>query len=131
LIEAFLPVILASVMFGFVAVLFMVSLRKFAAINKNWGLQPYQSLSIAVCVVVIIGSFVPNALGLGTDALVSLLNTPQDLSFIATLLLAKIILTSICLGFGFLVAFSPLLYWLALRQEPFWQKPLSPLPPAA
>ena len=110
LIEAFLPIILASVMFGFVAVIFMISLRKFAVINKNWGLKPYQSLSIAVCAVVIIGSFVPNALGLGTDALVSLLNTPQDLSFIATLLLAKIILTSICLGFGFFGGvFSPAL----------------------
>jgi len=110
LIEAFLPVILASVMFGFVAVIFMVSLRKFAAINKNWGLKPYQSLSIAVCAVVLIGSFVPNALGLGTDALVSLLNTPQEMSFIATLLLAKIILTSICLGFGFFGGvFSPAL----------------------
>ncbi|WP_169775294.1 chloride channel protein [Celeribacter marinus] len=110
LIEAFLPIILASVMFGLVAVIFMISLRKFAVINKNWGLKPYQSLSIAVCAVVIIGSFVPNALGLGTDALVSLLNTPQDLSFIATLLLAKIILTSICLGFGFFGGvFSPAL----------------------
>lgn len=110
LIEAFLPIILASVMFGFIAVIFMISLRKFAVINKNWGLKPYQSLSIAVCAVVIIGSFVPNALGLGTDALVSLLNTPQDLSFIATLLLAKIILTSICLGFGFFGGvFSPAL----------------------
>ena len=110
LIEAFLPVILASVMFGFVAVIFMVSLRKVAAINKKCDLKPYQSLSIAVCAVVIIGSFVPNALGLGTTALVSLLNTPQDLTFIAILLLAKIILTSICLGFGFFGGvFSPAL----------------------
>ena len=110
LMQAFLPVVISAVIFGFIAILFMFSLRKFAVWNQKLGLSPHYAIVIAVFSVIVIGSMVPSALGLGTDTLVLLLESPPDILLIAALLFAKIVLTSICLGFGFFGGiFSPAL----------------------
>ena len=50
-------------------------------------------------------------LGLGTEILMSVITTQQILSYLIALLLGKLILTSICIGFGFFGGmFSPALF---------------------
>ena len=110
LLTALLPVIISSVIFGFIAVIFMKSLRGFAQLNQRLKLPPHQSIFIAVLAVICIGALVPSSLGLGTNALAALLSEPQSLQFVIGLLVAKIILTGACLGFGFFGGvFSPAL----------------------
>ena len=108
LMLSFLPVVISGVLFGLVAVAFMQSMRYLARLNGRLGLKTYQSLIVAVIAVTVIGGFFPQTLGLGTVALAEVLNIPPSLGFAAALLVFKILLTSICLGFGFFGGvFSP------------------------
>lgn len=111
LLEALLPVILSAVIFGFVAILFMQSLRFFMSLNKRLALPAYKSLFIASLCVVLVGAYIPETLGLGTQTLGELLNVPPTLGLALALFAGKIFLTSICLGFGFFGGvFSPALF---------------------
>ena len=108
LVSAFLPVAIAGVVFGLVAIIFMHSLRYFASLNGRLNRPVYQSIFVAVLAVIMVSLFIPEALGLGTEVLASILNTQGSLVFVLTLLLVKIIITSLCLGFGFFGGiFSP------------------------
>ena len=108
LAHAFIPVVISGVLFGFVAIAFMKSLRFFAHVNIRLNRPVYQSLFIAVLSVIGVSMFIPEALGLGTETLTKILNTDSDLTFAVCLLLVKILITSICLGFGFFGGvFSP------------------------
>ena len=50
-------------------------------------------------------------LGLGTEVLMSVITSQQVLGYLLALLIGKIILTSICIGFGFFGGmFSPALF---------------------
>ncbi|MDA9937493.1 chloride channel protein [bacterium] len=108
LVSAFLPVAIAGVVFGLVAIIFMHSLRYFAGLNARLNRPVYQTIFVAVLAVIIVSLFIPEALGLGTGVLASVLNIQGSLGFILSLLLVKIIITSLCLGFGFFGGvFSP------------------------
>ena len=108
LVHAFIPVVISGVLFGFVAIAFMKSLRFFTHMNTRLNRPLYQSLFIAVLSVIGVSIFIPEALGLGTDTLAAMLNTDSNLAFAACLLLVKILITSVCLGFGFFGGvFSP------------------------
>ena len=108
LVSAFLPVAIAGVVFGLVAIIFMHSLRYFASLNGRLNRPVYQSIFVAVLAVIMVSLFIPEALGLGTEVLASILNTQGSLVFVLTLLLVKIVITSLCLGFGFFGGiFSP------------------------
>ena len=108
LVSAFLPVAIAGVVFGLVAIIFMHSLRYFAGLNAQLNRPVYQTISVAVMAVIIVSLFIPEALGLGTGVLASVLNIQGSLGFILSLLLVKIVITSLCLGFGFFGGiFSP------------------------
>ena len=108
LVSAFLPVAIAGVVFGLVAIIFMHSLRYFASLNSRLNRPVYQTIFVAVLAVIMVSLFIPEALGLGTEALASILNTQGSLVFLLTLLLVKIVITSLCLGFGFFGGiFSP------------------------
>ena len=108
LVSAFLPVAIAGVVFGLVAIIFMHSLRYFASLNGRLNRPVYQTIFVAVLAVIMVSLFIPEALGLGTEALASILNTQGSLVFLLTLLLVKIVITSLCLGFGFFGGiFSP------------------------
>ena len=108
LVSAFLPVAIAGVVFGLVAIIFMHSLRYFASLNGRLNRPVYQTIFVAVLAVIMVSLFIPEALGLGTEVLASILNTQGSLVFVLTLLLVKIVITSLCLGFGFFGGiFSP------------------------
>ena len=108
LVSAFLPVAIAGVVFGLVAIIFMHSLRYFAGFNARLNRPVYQTIFVAVLAVIIVSLFIPEALGLGTGVLASVLNIQGSLGFILSLLLVKIVITSLCLGFGFFGGvFSP------------------------
>ena len=108
LVSAFLPVAIAGVVFGLVAITFMHSLRYFASLNGRLNRPVYQTIFVAVLAVIMVSLFIPEALGLGTEVLASILNTQGSLVFVLTLLLVKIVITSLCLGFGFFGGiFSP------------------------
>ena len=108
LVSAFLPVAIAGVVFGLVAIIFMHSLRYFAGLNARLNRPVYQTIFVAVLAVIIVSLFIPEALGLGTGVLASVLNIQGSLGFILSLLLVKIVITSLCLGFGFFGGvFSP------------------------
>ena len=101
LVNAFIPVVISGILFGLVAIAFMTSLRFFARMNARLNRPVYQSLTIAVLSVIGISIIIPEALGLGTQTLAAMLNTESSFAFVIFLLLAKILITSICLGFGF------------------------------
>ncbi len=108
LVSTFLPVAIAGVVFGLVAIIFMHSLRYFAGLNARLNRPVYQTIFVAVLAVIIVSLFIPEALGLGTGVLASVLNIQGSLGFILSLLLVKIVITSLCLGFGFFGGvFSP------------------------
>ena len=84
LVSAFLPVAIAGVVFGLVAIIFMHSLRYFASLNARLNRPVYQTIFIAVLAVITVSLFIPEALGLGTEVLASILNTQGSLVFVLT-----------------------------------------------
>lgn len=106
-----LPAALVSgPLFGLIAVLFMISIRISARFAASSGWSPAQLLLTAATLAGIIGMWVPEALGLGTGVVSSILNeNTLDVSLIV-LFVAKISLTALCIGFGmFGGVFSPAL----------------------
>ena len=82
-----------------VAVLFMSSLLKVI----NWAKQQNRELLlllIAATGMALIGSAVPEALGLGTNTVNEFLSGERMASDVALILVAKFIATLLCLGFG-------------------------------
>jgi CIC family chloride channel protein len=74
------------------------------------GLSIFQAFLVAVTGLSIIGTFYPEAMGLGTLAIVNLTNESPLLLVALAILIAKIIATSLSLGFGFFGGvFSPAL----------------------
>ena len=110
----FLPMIIISLIsgpfFGIVSIVFMRSIIYFSKIPARLGLPDLVILGIAVLSLSIIGTYVPEVMGLGTKTIISLSNS-NTLFFIAIVILAaKIIATSVSLGFGFFGGvFSPAL----------------------
>ena len=86
LVSAFLPVAIAGVVFGLVAIIFMHSLRYFASLNARLNRPVYQTIFVAVLAVITVSLFIPEALGLGTGVLASILNIQGSLVFILSLL---------------------------------------------
>ncbi len=96
--------------FGAVSIIFMQSIIYFSTIPERLGLQNLITLGIAVLSLSIIGTYVPEVMGLGTKTIIDL-SSSDTLFFAAVLILiAKILATSISLGFGFFGGvFSPAL----------------------
>jgi len=78
-----------------------------AKINiKNWQAPIIAGFACGVC-----GMVFSEVLGLGTDVLMSVITSQLLFGYLFALLLGKIILTSICIGFGFFGGlFSPALF---------------------
>ncbi len=99
-----------GIVFGLVAVLFMVSVRFFVAIGKKSGLSITTLTFSAALVCGSVGTFVPQILGLGTAAINDVFASEQTYAFLLVLLVAKIAMTAVCLGWGlFGGVFSPAL----------------------
>ncbi len=65
---------------------------------KNWQAPIIAGFACGIC-----GMVFSEVLGLGTDVLMSVITSQQLFGYLFALLLGKLILTSICIGFGFLV----------------------------
>ena len=103
--------LIAGPVFGLVAVSFMVAIRnslRFAA-GSGWSV-----LCLAMVAAVVTGTagmFVPEALGLGSGPLAVILDGGYGTVFLAVLLVTKLCLTALCIGFGlFGGVFSPALF---------------------
>ena len=78
-----------------------------AKINiKNWQAPIIAGFACGIC-----GMVFSEVLGLGTDVLMSVITSQLLFGYLFALLLGKLILTSICIGFGFFGGlFSPALF---------------------
>ena len=108
------PMILISIaagpFFGLIALLFMASILMFSSLPQRMGLSNFQAFLIAITGLSVIGSFYPEAIGLGTITIVNLTTESPLLLVALAILIAKIIATSLSLGFGFFGGvFSPAL----------------------
>jgi CIC family chloride channel protein len=108
------PMILISIaagpFFGLTALLFMSSILMFSSLPKRMSLSNFQAFLIAITGLSVIGSFYPEAIGLGTITIVNLTTESPLLLVALAILIAKIIATSLSLGFGFFGGvFSPAL----------------------
>ncbi|MDC0228258.1 chloride channel protein, partial [Alphaproteobacteria bacterium] len=73
---------------------------------KNWQAPIVAGFACGIC-----GMFFSEVLGLGTKTLISVITSEQAFVYLAILLMSKLILTSICIGFGFFGGtFSPALF---------------------
>ncbi len=111
LIELLPAAMISGVAFGLVAVIFMETLRRSAAFAKDSGLSPNSLVLIAGLITGLVGAFVPEILGLGSSATSALIQGFFKDGYLVALLFLKILLTSICIGFGmFGGVFSPAIF---------------------
>lgn len=103
--------LVAGPIFGLVAVLFMLAIRHSARFAAASGLSPGRQIFAAAIITGLAGMAVPEALGLGTGPLSIILDGGYGTIFLLILLLAKLVLTALCIGFGlFGGIFSPALF---------------------
>ncbi len=97
-----LPILLVSaIVCSLVAVVYMFAIRKTQAIGTNSRYSFNQLLFFSAIVCGTIGTFIPEAMGLGLKEINQIINNEFSLSFLFALLTAKIVLTALCLGLGF------------------------------
>ena len=94
-----------------IAILYMVSLRTCQKIAAS-GKYHFNTLIFSTAFVVgSIGVFVPEVLGLGNYEINQMLSANYELSFILLLMITKIFVTALCIGFGFFGGvFGPALF---------------------
>ena len=107
-----MPYLLVSgPVFGLIAILFMVSLRSSARFAASSRLSSSQLILTAATICGLTGVFIPEILGLGTEAVNQMFAGEFEFNYLIVLLFAKIIMTAICIGFGlFGGVFSPALF---------------------
>ena len=104
-------VLICSPAFGLLAILFMFSIRLGAKTAKFTGLAPSFQIILGALICGSIGIFVPQVLGLGTDEMNNIFADQYELLFLLIILIGKILMTSLCIGFGFFGGiFAPALY---------------------
>ena len=102
--------LIAGPIFGLVAVLFMVSIRFSNKLASKLSFGFNFNIFLAVIICGGAGMLIPEALGLGTQTLRSIMSTGYEFQFLIFLFAAKIFLTATCIGFGlFGGVFSPAL----------------------
>ena len=108
----FAPIALVSgPLFGLIAVVFMMSVRKCVRLNAALTCSPLWVCLTAAVFVGLMGGFVPQVLGLGTDFIEAISKPEYAIGFLVVLLFLKILATSVCLGFGlFGGIFSPAIF---------------------
>ena len=94
-----------------VAISFMKSMIFVSSIPKKFNISLWTAPVIAGLLCGIIGLFLDEVLGLGTETVLSIITKNLDLSFLIILLVGKLFLTSCCIGLGFFGGtFSPALF---------------------
>lgn len=119
LVEALPLALIAGPIFGLVAVVYMVAIRASTQLATTSRLSPAQLIAIAALATGLTGMVLPQVLGLGTmevnamisDTLITATSAEAALALLFIILVAKICLTAICLGFGlFGGIFSPAVF---------------------
>ena len=97
-----LPLLLISaIVCSVIAIVYMYAIRKTQSLGANSQFTFNQLLFFSAIVCGVIGTFIPEALGLGLNEINQIINHEFSLSFLFALLIAKIALTALCLGLGF------------------------------
>ena len=103
--------VLSGFVFGIVALIYMRMIFMFAAISAKSGTGYLPLALVAALVTGAFGIFYPEVLGLGVDVIFSFINHDLSVKLILILLGLKILLTTLCIGFGvFGGVFSPALF---------------------
>jgi len=107
-----LPVsLICSPIFAVAAILFMVTIRAFTKNISKISVSPSVVIFSGAIICGITGMFFPQILGLGTQSIVDMLKGNFSFNFVLTILILKILMTSICLSSGlFGGVFSPALF---------------------
>ena len=94
-----------------IAIFYMVSLRRCQKVAAS-GKYRFNTLIFGTAIVVgSIGVFVPEVLGLGNYEINQMLSANYELSFLLLLMIVKIFVTALCIGFGFFGGvFGPALF---------------------
>ena len=99
---------LAGPIFGLIAILYMKSLLFFAKLADTAKLKVLYKYIFCILSLSIIGHFMPEVMGLGSQTVSGILYSSYTLIFLVIILFGKILATSISLNFGFFGGvFSP------------------------
>ena len=103
------PILLASgLLFGVIAMLFMLALFKSATIAAKTGLPPLVLTLAAAVICGVVAIFVPEILGSGITEINIIFGGGYALGFLFLLFVLKLLASSLCIGFGlFGGVFSP------------------------
>ncbi|MDC3088917.1 chloride channel protein [Alphaproteobacteria bacterium] len=113
-----------------VAIIFMKSMIYLGNVPSKLKLQSWQAPIIAGFACGLCGMIFSEILGLGTETLISVITNEQNLAYLFALLIGKLILTSICIGFGFFGGtFSPALFLGGVLGAIIFQLPITSLNP--
>ena len=97
--------------FGLISIIFMNSIRFTSMWGANSKLGHIKLTLIGASLCGMIGIFVPEVLGLGTETVRALLNNEIETEYLVILLIFKIIATAFCIGLGmFGGVFSPAIF---------------------
>ena len=100
-----------SPVFAVVAIIFMLSLRFATKTAASLDVSPMALPFIGATICGLIGVWVPQALGLGIGSINQMIAGEFVISMLLVVLVAKIVMTSACIGFGvFGGVFSPALF---------------------
>jgi len=103
--------IFSGVAFGLVSLVYMKLIFFFVAIPPKFKVGYLPFALMAALITGIFGVFFPEVLGLGVDVILKFITQDFGIWAIVTLLILKIFLTTLCVGFGiFGGVFSPALF---------------------
>ena len=103
--------IIASPIIAIAAIVYMEALRRSAAIAKGTGWSAERLVITAATICGLVGIWIPEILGLGIGTINAMLDGVYQLPALILLLIAKITMTALCIGFGlFGGVFSPALF---------------------
>ena len=103
--------LICSPIFAVAAILFMLSIRFFTKIAGQSKISPTLLIYGGAVICGITGMFFPQILGLGTQSIVNMLSGEFTLTFVLTILILKVLMTSLCLSTGLYGGvFSPALF---------------------
>ena len=113
-----------------VSIIFMKSMIYLGSVPSKLKLQSWQAPIIAGFACGLSGMIFSEILGLGTETLISVITNEQNLAYLFALLIGKLILTSICIGFGFFGGtFSPALFLGGVLGAIIFQLPITSINP--
>lgn len=113
-----------------VAIIFMRTMIYLGTIPKKINIKVWQAPIIAGICCGLFGLLFDEVLGIGTDTLMLIITSEQSYQYLLLLLVGKLLLTSICIGFGFFGGtYSPALFLGAIVGALVFQLPFTNLNP--